>query len=1028
MPKNRILYLTIVAVFLGVTGLVQAQFPYSESFKNTTSSGLVVSGAAKLTAAAGIDAPGQGYLRLTENVTNSVGYVYAQDSFPSKYGITASFEFFTWKPNANNSNQADGICFFLFDASVNAFRPGGIGGSLGYAQYYATPGLAKGYIGVAIDEFGNFSNAGDGGKSGGTAVKNPGSVVIRGPGNGRTASDYVYRTHVVTGNTTYNIPFSGIGFTQRFPDPASANYRKLKIILTPGSSLGATIGYKVSVIMYKGGPSLTAVTLVDNVDYPYAAPDKLQFGLTSSTGGVTSYHEIRNMTIDATNTGALVAPTLVNDAVTIACQGQQALIDVAINDISNNTSGAISKETVDLDPATAGQQTTYTDAGKGTYTVDATGIVAFTPSSGFSGTSVISYNVDDTYGITASTSGTITVNVNAATGPSLTIVNPSGACAPQQIDITSAAYKSNTTAGATYSYFKNLTDANNNTNNINTTASTINQSGTYYIRALYNSCPTVKPIVVQISTAPTTSNAGADQVSCTFDTLQTTLLGSYPEVGEGTWSLVSGPATAVIAYPNAATSPLSIKEKGAYTFRWTIANGVCAASIDDVLISVGTVVSDAGSSQVLCNSTTATLQGNTPVTGSGLWSKISGPVATITAPSNPASTITGLTPGNSYVFSWRITNGACISTSQVTITSNIAPVANAGSNQSFANTTTATLNATPPAIGSGLWTQVSGPATVISAPASAGSAITGLIPGNTYVFRWTVTNGACVSYSDVTLTNVLNTPADAGVDQAVGNVNQFVLTGNTPGSGNIGTWTLQSAPSGNTVVINQPNSPITTVSSINKTGDYVFRWTITTGSFLNTDDTKVSVSSVLPVTFISFTGRQEGDKVALTWQTADERANHHFVIERSADGIHFIKVGSVVADSSASLLHQYHFDDPVNELTVPVVYYRLLQADVDGTASYSTILKITLQHLKSVQVWPNPFRNKIHITAYLNSAGTAHISLYNYAGILLRQQQQYVTKGWNSFLLQQLYNINTRFLILEVVKDEIIYRQKLIKE
>lgn len=1020
MLKNRILYPVLAtALLLSTTCLVQAQFPYNESFKNTTSPGLVVSGAAKLTAAAGIDAPGQGYLRLTENTTSSVGYVYAQDSFPSKYGLTASFEFFTWRSDGNLWNQADGICFFLFDARVNAFRPGGVGGSLGYSHYYGTPGLAKGYIGVSVDEFGNFSST-EGSKNGGPGQQRN-SVAIRGPGNGSGLSDYVYKTGVIA-----SIPFNA--FTQRYPDATASNYRKLKIILTPGSTLGAAKGYTITVIMYKGGASLTPVTLISNYDYPFEAPEKLQFGLAGSTGSNTNYHEIRNMSIEATNTSALVAPTLANDISTVACQGQQVLVDVTANDISNNSGGSISKETVDLDPATAGQQTTFTDAGKGTYTVDAAGIVTFVPVPGFSGTSVASYKVDDTYGITATSSATITVTVSAATGPALTITNPAGVCAPQQIDITSAAYKSNTTAGATYSYFNNLTDANNNTANINATATAINQAGTYYIRALHNGCPTIKPIVVQISSAPTTANAGTDQSFCSSTGNQsTTLLGNNPDVGEGVWTQVSGPG-ATITYPNSATSPVSGMSTGVYLFRWSISNGACAASVDDIQISVGMTTAAAGSNQVLCNGTTTTLQGNTPVTGTGVWSKASGPSATITAPSNPASTVTGLTPGSSYVFSWRITNGACTNASQVTITSNVAPVANAGSNQSFANATTATLNATPPAIGSGIWTQVSGPLAVISTPASAGSSVTGLVPGNTYVFRWTVTSGTCVSSSNVTLTNVLHTPADAGVDQVVTNVNQIILTGNTPGIGNTGTWTLQSAPVGNTAVINQPSSPVTTVSSIDKIGDYTFRWTITNGSFSSTDDTKVIVTSILPVTFVSFTGRQEADKVALTWQTADERTNHHFDIERSEDGIHFTKVGSVAAAGRASLQHQYRFDDPVNDLTAPVVYYRLQQVDIDGTASYSNILKITLLHLKSIHVWPNPFRDKIHITAYFSSAGTAQIFIYDHAGTLLRRQQQYVTKGWNSLLLQQLYNLNTRFLILEVAKDEVIYRQKLIKE
>ncbi len=207
-----------------------AQFPYNETFTNSNTPGLVVSGAAKLTAAQGIDVAGQGYLRLNENATNSIGYVYGQDSFPSNYGLTVSFEFFSWKLGATSTNQADGMTFFLFDASVNSFRPGGTGGSLGYAQYYQTPGLAKGYIGISIDAFGNFSSASDGNKNGGPGQQR-GSVAIRGPGNGKAVTDYVYQTGVIASDPAYNAGFSG--FTQRYSDPLNNNYRKIKIIMTP---------------------------------------------------------------------------------------------------------------------------------------------------------------------------------------------------------------------------------------------------------------------------------------------------------------------------------------------------------------------------------------------------------------------------------------------------------------------------------------------------------------------------------------------------------------------------------------------------------------------------------------------------------------------------------------------------------------------------------------------------------------------------------------------------------------------------
>ncbi|MBK8659052.1 MAG: hypothetical protein IPN22_09325 [Bacteroidetes bacterium] len=71
--------------------------------------------------------------------------------------------------------------------------------------------------------------------------------------------------------------------------------------------------------------------------------------------------------------------------------------------------------------------------------------------------------------------------------------------------------------------------------------------------------------------------------------------------------------------PTSPTSGLTALGAGANTFRWTLPNGSCADSQDDVIItrSVATTAA-AGPDQDVC-ATTATLAGNAPATGVGTW-------------------------------------------------------------------------------------------------------------------------------------------------------------------------------------------------------------------------------------------------------------------------------------------------------------------------------------------------------------------------------------------------------------------------
>jgi hypothetical protein len=184
---------------------------------------------------------------------------------------------------------------------------------------------------------------------------------------------------------------------------------------------------------------------------------------------------------------------------------------------------------------------------------------------------------------------------------------------------------------------------------------------------------------------------------------------------------------------------------GVYVFRWTIASGVCAASTDDVQITIYALptVATAPPDQNLCNVTGTTMAGNTPAVGTGNWSLVSGPnTPSITTPSSPTSAVSGMISGV-YIFRWTITNGVCAaSTNDVQVTIYALPtVSNAGADQNLCNVTTATFAGNIPATGTGSWSLVSGPNTpTITSPSSPTSGISSMIAG-TYIFRWTITNG-----------------------------------------------------------------------------------------------------------------------------------------------------------------------------------------------------------------------------------------------------------------------------------------------
>jgi hypothetical protein len=147
------------------------------------------------------------------------------------------------------------------------------------------------------------------------------------------------------------------------------------------------------------------------------------------------------------------------------------------------------------------------------------------------------------------------------------------------------------------------------------------------------------------------------------------------------------------------------------------------------------------------------------------WSKVSGPASgNITTPNTASTTVTGLVQG-SYVFRLTITdNDGAKATDDISVTvnaatTNIAPTANAGSDQSITlPSSLITLDGTASSdadgsIASYAWSKVSGPASgTITSVASSITTVTGLVQG-TYIYRLTVTdNDGAKDTDDLTVT------------------------------------------------------------------------------------------------------------------------------------------------------------------------------------------------------------------------------------------------------------------------------------
>lgn len=351
------------------------------------------------------------------------------------------------------------------------------------------------------------------------------------------------------------------------------------------------------------------------------------------------------------------------------------------------------------------------------------------------------------------------------------------------------------------------------------------------------SCPaSTDTVIITSNPPPSAAAAGADQTICSSSII---LSGNIPSSGTGTWTVFAGSGSFV--NPNLGNTSVTGLSTGTNTFIWTIGNPPCPSNSDTVTIFVdpNPTAAFAGMDQQIC-ANSDTLAANLPLVGNGIWTVYIGP-GTITNPSNPASTVTGLGTGNNE-FIWTISNGVCPpSRDTVRITVNAMPTpAFAGANQTICSSTSV-LNGNTPSIGNGIWTLVSGGGT-ISNPVWPNTPVSGL-PTGVNIFSWTITNGVCPPSSDTVIITVDQNPsiAQAGPDQVLC-ADSSSFAGNTPLVGT-GTWSLFSG-SGTIISPNAPGSNVTGLGI----GSNSFIWTISNGVCPSSTDTVVITRDPIPTT------------------------------------------------------------------------------------------------------------------------------------------------------------------------------------
>jgi type IV pilus assembly protein PilY1 len=299
------------------------------------------------------DPAGQGALRFTNWYQQAGSIISSGTPFPTGAGIQVVFKTISYDGDKGGAGKdgADGMAFFLMDGSLAPYDTGAFGGSLGYTctnefgnndgtlradgTVRGFDGLIGGYIGLGIDEYGNFLNPGDNTATG--PGYQPGRIGLRGAGsiafgwlNTNYPAQYPASLLTVPDAGTVTAARRAVhntcatGHIWDFSNPAApfdtgtsvADYAPVgaPVILSsilPGKNIAAEtattrgaatpITYSLKItqngilslaISYGGGSYQPVITKQDITASNGPLPPSFRFGFTGSTGGSRNVHEI----------------------------------------------------------------------------------------------------------------------------------------------------------------------------------------------------------------------------------------------------------------------------------------------------------------------------------------------------------------------------------------------------------------------------------------------------------------------------------------------------------------------------------------------------------------------------------------------------------------------------------------------------------------------------------------------------------------------------------------------------------------
>jgi len=175
--------------------------------------------------------------------------------------------------------------------------------------------------------------------------------------------------------------------------------------------------------------------------------------------------------------------------------------------------------------------------------------------------------------------------------------------------------------------------------------------------------------------------------------------------------------------------------------------------------------------------------------------------------------------------------------------------------------------------------------------------------------------------------------------------------------------------------------------------------------------------SMFAESLLNFMLEPKDQQVKINWSTTMNDQVDYFTIERSMNGIDFVKISTFPSNPNFTNGEEYSYTDHVAELS-NIVYYRLRQTFLNGkfvSHPLSAVRFKTDKGLSIETVKPIPFQQSFDVSYFLPQSGRVWIQLSDAKGNILSTKTFEAPQGKNVHIFRDQDNLATGEYSLDVI-------------